>query len=187
MPSLKLILAARANGARSRGPATPEGKRRSSQNAITHGLLSRSVVMENESRSAFDELARQHVDRFQPADAVELGLIEEMATARWRMGRVCAMETRLLENSVAAQPEGDELTRMAAAFAELAKHPGLALMHRYETRLHCIYQRAFQNLLVLRNTVPVDPTITLDMPDIPNEPNPISEHPAELSPPDEPG
>ena len=37
-------------------------------------------------------------------------------------------------------------------------------MHRYETRLHMLYQRALHNLLLLRATVP-------------NEPNPISEQP----------
>ena len=36
-------------------------------------------------------------------------------------------------------------------------------MHRYETRLHLMYQRALHNLLLLRTAV------------IPNEPSPISE------------
>src|ERR1035441_1485559 len=81
MSSLRLTIAARANGARSRGPATPEGKRRSSQNATSHGLLARCIVMENESRTAFEALIAQHCDRLQPADALEFGFIEEMAAA----------------------------------------------------------------------------------------------------------
>ena len=166
MPSLKLTLAARANGARSHGPATPEGKRRSSLNAIRHGLLARCIVMENESRAAFDALLGQHLDRLQPADGVEFGFIEEMAAAYWRMRRAWALETRIFENRVAAQQPGDELDRMAAAFTALAGHPGLGLMHRYETRLHCIYQSALHNLLLLRAAIP-------------NEPNPISEHPGD--------
>jgi len=175
MPSLRLTLAARANGARSNGPATPEGKRRSSQNATRHGLLARCVVMQNESRAGFDALLAQHLDRYQPADGVEFGFIEEMVAAYWRMRRAWALETRIFENRVAAQQPGDELDRMAAAFTDLANQPSLGLMHRYETRLHCIYQRALQNFLLLRAAAPA----------IPNEPNPISEHPAELSPPDE--
>jgi len=164
MSSLRLTLAARANGARSRGPATPEGKRRSSQNAIRHGLLARCIVMENESRTAFDALLAQHLHRLQPADGLEFGFIEEMAAAYWRMRRAWALETRIFENHAKAQPPGDEIDRMAAAFTDPATHSGLALMHRYETRLHCIYQRALHNFLLLRAAIP-------------NEPNPISEHP----------
>jgi hypothetical protein len=154
MPSLKLTLAARANGARSLGPITPEGKRRSSQNAIRHGLLARCIVMENESRASFDALLGQYLDRLQPADGVEFGFIEEMVAAYWRMRRAWAIETRLFENCVAAQPPGDEVDRMAAAFTELAASPGLGLMHRYETRLHCNCQRAIHNILLLRAAIP---------------------------------
>ena len=162
MSSLRLTLAARANGAHSRGPATPEGKLRSSQNATRHGLLACCVVMENEASTAFDALLAEHVDRLQPADALELGFIEEMAAACWRMRRAWALETRIYENHAKAQPPGDEIDRMAAAFTDSATHPGLGLMHRYETRLHCIYQRALHNFLLLRAAIP-------------NEPNPISE------------
>ena len=162
MSSLRLTLASRANGARSRGPATPEGKRRSSQNAIRHGLLARCIVMKNESQTAFEALIAHHCDRLHPADAFEFGFIEEMAAAYWRMRRAWALETRIFENHAKAQPPGDEIDRMAAAFTDPATHPGLGLMHRYETRLHCIYQRALHNFLLLRLAIP-------------NEPNPISE------------
>ena len=40
----------------------------------------------------------------------------------------------------------------------------MALLQRYETRLHMMFQRAFQTLLLVR---------TLE---IPNEPSPISGH-----------
>ena len=168
MSSLRLTLASRANGARSRGPVTPEGKRRSSQNATRHGLLARCIVMENESQTAFEALLAQHLDRLRPADALEFGFIEEMAAAYWRMRRAWALETRIFENHAKAQPPGDEIDRMAAVFTDPAAHPGLGLINRYETRLHCIYQRALHNFLLLRAAIP-------------NEPDPISEHPDESS------
>ena len=167
MSSLRLTLASRANGARSLGPATPQGKRRSSQNAIRHGLLARCIVMENESSTAFEALLVQHCDRLQPADSLEFGFIEEMTAAYWRMRRVWALETRIYENHAKAQPPGDEIDRMTAVFTDPATHAGLGLMHRYETRLHCIYQRALHNFLLLRAVIP-------------NEPDPISEHPDDL-------
>jgi len=164
MSSLRQTLASRANGARSLGPATPQGKRRSSQNATTHGLLARCIVMENESTAAFEALVAHLCDRLQPADALEFDFIEEMAAANWRMRRAWALERRIYENHAKAQPPGDEVDRMTVAFTDPATHPGLGLMHRYQTRLNCMYQRALHNFILLRAAIPIEPI-------------PISEHP----------
>src|SRR5580658_11342320 len=104
MSSFRKILSSRANGARSRGPSTPQGKQRSSQNALYHGLLARCVVLENESGETFETLLTQHLDRLRPVDGVEFGLIEEMVASHWRMRRAWAMETRMLDNEIALQP-----------------------------------------------------------------------------------
>jgi hypothetical protein len=174
MMSLRRINASRANAARSTGPITPEGKERSSANAIRHGLLAKCVVLENESGPCFDDLVAQHTERFAPADGVEFGMIEEMAAAYWRMRRAWAIENRLMEKALRNQPPGDEAARIAAAFSELAATPELNLLHRYEARLHRIYQRALFNLALLGECK------------LPNEPSPISEHlpnPEDSSPP----
>ncbi|MCE5307115.1 MAG: hypothetical protein LLG20_05695 [Acidobacteriales bacterium] len=161
MSSLRRILSSRANGARSRGPVTPEGKARSSRNSIRHGLLAKCVVLSNESPAGFQELHDQFVNRFGPADGVEEGLLEEMVSAYWRLRRAWAIETRLLDDSLADQPPGDELGRMADAFKSLASRPELALIHRYEARLHAISQRALYNFLLLRaGDMPNEPTRT---------------------------
>ena len=165
MSSLRKIESARANGARSHGPVTAEGKQRSAQNAMRHGLLARCVVLDNEAREGFDALFELHLDRLQPADGVEFGFIEEMVSSYWRMRRAWAIETRLLQKRLDDQPGADELSRLAGAFENLAASQSIGLIHRYETRLHCMYQRALKNLLLLRKA------------GMPNEPNPISEHP----------
>ena len=177
MPSsLRRILASRANGARSQGPSTPQGKQRSSQNAIRHGLLARCIVLDKESRASFEALLTQHLDRLQPADGVEFGMVEEMVASYWRMRRAWAIETRLLEDAANAQGESDPVGSIAAAFTSLAASPALALMHRYETRLHLVYQRSLHNLLLLRTLA------------VRNEPNPISgqSDPVPLDPADAP-
>ncbi|HXM45183.1 MAG TPA: hypothetical protein VN924_28350 [Bryobacteraceae bacterium] len=168
--SNRRIRASRANGARSRGPRTAGGKARSSQNAIRHGLLAKCVVMAGESSPGFDALLYQHQARFAPADGVDQGYVEEMAAATWRIRRAWAMETRLFDDAVAAQPPGDERGRMAAALGRLAPRPEFALLQRYETRLHMHYQRALHNFLLVRAAC------------IPNEPSPIPEHSAPIAP-----
>ena len=169
MSSLRRINASRANGRLSKGPATSDGQGRSSANAIRHGLLAKCVVLENESGPCFDHLVTEHTRRFAPADGVEFGMIEEMAAAYWRMRRAWAIENRLMEKALRHQPPGDEAARIADAFAELAASPELNLLHRYETRLHRIYQRALYNLALLGEA------------ELPNEPSPISGHLARRS------
>jgi len=83
--SMRRIRSSRANGARSRGPRSPQGKAHSSQNAVRHGLLSKCVVMAGESGQGFDALLQQHLARFAPADGVDQGYIEEMVVAAWRI------------------------------------------------------------------------------------------------------
>ena len=104
MSSLRRTISSRANGALSKGPITPAGKTRSSRNATRHGLMAKCVVLENESREGFDSMQSEFVARFAPTDGVELGLVEEMLSAFWRQRRAWAIETRLMDNAISAQP-----------------------------------------------------------------------------------
>ncbi len=186
MSSLRKVLSSRANGALSPGPSTPEAKRISSQNALYHGLFARCVVLESESREAFDTLMGQHLDRLKPFDGVELGMVEEMVAAHWRLRRAWAMETRILDNAIAGQTEPQSgadpadpadaadavLDCMAKAIASPAAAASITLMYRYETRLHLMYQRALHNLLLLR-------AADQRYPRVQNDPSPICEHSGE--------
>jgi hypothetical protein len=171
MSSLRRTQSSKANGALSKGPSTPEGKERSSLNALRHGLCAKCIVLDHESRENFLILLQQHVDRFRPADGVEFGMIEEMCAAYWRQRRAWAIETALLDKQIALHPDGANAERMAAAFDTLAAAPTLPLLHRYEARQHTMYQRALRTFIMLR-------TVKL-----PNDPSPISEHPPDLIPP----
>ncbi len=169
MSSLRRVKSSRANGARSKGPSTPAGKERYSLNAMRHGLCAKCVVVEGESRENFLILLQQHVDRFRPAGEVEFGMIEEMCASYWRQRRAWSLETGMFNKQMANQSDGSMMDRMVVAFDTLAASPSLSLLHRYETRLHLMYQRALRTLIVLR---------TVDRPndDMPNDPSPISEH-----------
>jgi hypothetical protein len=153
MSSLRRILSSRANGALSKGPKTAGGKLRSSANALRHGLLAKCVVLDNESSEGFESSLADFIARFQPADGVEFGIIEEMLSAMWRQRRAWAIETRLMNSAIAGQPDtaGGEIERLTAAFTNLAGQPHLELIHRYESRLHRMFQRALNNLALVRS------------------------------------
>jgi hypothetical protein len=92
MATDKQIAAARANGARSRGPKTPEGKARSARNATRHGDLSRTVLLKGESREGFEQLVGVIYDALKPANAFDELLIGKMAAAHWRQLRILNRE-----------------------------------------------------------------------------------------------
>lgn len=151
---------ARANGAKSRGPVTPEGLAKSSRNSLSHGLSAQSVVLPAESSEEFQILLNAHIHQFQPANHVEMELVRVMVIARWRLRRILAIETSLLANELVRRAEdiddefsemtGDE--RLAWVFQRLADNgQSLALLARYEGTLGRAFDRAFKQLNVLRS------------------------------------
>ncbi len=150
MISEKHSQAARSNGARSRGPVTPQGKATSSRNATRHGLLAKIVVLSNEDETLFEANVDQLIARFNPADQVEMAAVEEMAAAHWRLRRNMAIEHAIIESGIASHPANDSFQQSAAAFSDPASGTTLARLQRYETRLQNIYQRAARTLTLLR-------------------------------------
>ena len=92
MPTDKQITASRANGARARGPKTPEGKARSARNSTRHGLLARVLLLEGESRDRCDELVRTLNASLNPRTSIDELLIGKMAAAHWRQMRIWTLE-----------------------------------------------------------------------------------------------
>jgi hypothetical protein len=162
MISEKRSQAARINGARSRGPITPEGKAISARNALRHGLLAKTVVLSNERPETFEALFYLLIERFSPVDDVELSAIEEMAAAHWRMRRVMNMEHAILDAAILVDPH----KRTAAAFSDPANQTTLLLLQRYEARFQNMYHRALRSLILLRKL----PLRTAE----PNEPNDLN-------------
>ena len=150
---------------------------------MQHGLLAQCLLFSGEDAANFEILVQNHDRRFQPADGIEFGMIEEMCAAYWRLHRVWTIETHTLEHQFAIQPPGEPLDRLTNASHELAALPGTALMQRYETRLQNMYARAIRTFKLLK-TIPFPPRND-DFPDpenapnteLPKEPSPTNEHP----------
>jgi hypothetical protein len=159
MRTQKQIEAARRNGAKSRGPVTPEGKARSAQNRRIHGLSGNVVVLQNESDDAFTALRDSYAQIYAPANAAEANLVMHIASAQWRLQRCIVMETAAMDHEMDRQRADiaeryvtmDEPTRTMLAFTSLVEEgPGLTALDRYETRLQRTIQRASAELRELQ-------------------------------------
>ena len=74
--------ASRANGAKSKGPVTPQGKRNSSRNRTRHGMFADTIVLEGEDKSQFLEMLEDLFAEYQPRTRMESMLVEVLAAAR---------------------------------------------------------------------------------------------------------
>jgi hypothetical protein len=90
--------ASRRNGAKSRGPKTPEGRARSRLNAIKHGMrAAMHVVLPDENAVEFRALQEALLDELAPEGALQLVLARRVAVAAWRLARADRMEIELFE------------------------------------------------------------------------------------------
>ena len=135
--------AARANGAKSHGPVTDEGKAKAAMNALRHGLTAATLVLTTEEKGKFDELLGAYIDEYQPATQTESDLVQEITVSKWLQRRCWALQTALLdvtmdrmEDDIDAEfKEIPNATRTALAFAKEANEGGaLALLNRYAGR-----------------------------------------------------
>jgi len=139
------IESAHINGAKSRGPKTVEGKRRSSANARKHGLASKTIAPDPASFAEINVAAAQYVVEFRPASPGELLLIDQMAVAKIRQRQAWAAETAAWNRALAAH-DGC----IATAFLSLAESNDLACILRYETGFSRQYHRALKQFLAIR-------------------------------------
>src|SRR5712691_2511518 len=101
MPSELKSETARANGAKSRGPTTAAGREKSSRNSLRHGFTSRStIVLECENTEEFKEMLADYKATYQPANAAESDLVDQMVAARWRIRRIWTVETTLIDAEI---------------------------------------------------------------------------------------
>jgi hypothetical protein len=176
------IEASRANGRRSQGPVTPEGKARSSQNAFRHGLLATCVVLADEEAPYFQLYLDQHIARFLPADDVEMNVVEEMVSAAWRERRSTGLQTMFFDIGLPdGESSGNEAQDILDSVNKLAESPAVRLLHRYEVHYHRVYHRCLDSLIKLQKSRPIIPAEP-DIPNepkrpVPNEPEPASEAP----------
>jgi hypothetical protein len=146
-----LAAISRANGAKSNGPVTEEGKARSSQNSLKHGLFSTTVVLPHENQEEFDQLHQSISNDIRPVSALERDLVQEMAASRWRLRRLQEMESALFlkatrEHMEALGAGADPAEARMLAYAGIAGSQSFRTLARYANQLRRAYEKAKDEL-----------------------------------------
>jgi hypothetical protein len=139
MTTQKQIDANRRNGQKSTGPRTAEGRATSARNCpfLKHGLTAQQVTVFDEKPEDFVRFHQELHEALTPVDAVDVQLIEQIASNWWRLRRAYRSEAKLLTHA----GEGDHI---GAAFISMTKEvQGLS---RYETALRRAGQHALHEL-----------------------------------------
>jgi hypothetical protein len=120
--------ASRANGAKSKGPRTAEGKARASQNALKHGICAtKFLLLPDDSRAEFAALESALLEDLRPEGVVQTLLARRLIAAAWRLARADRLEFELLIGDDPRKGPGHVLTRDGGAeraFATLVRYRG---------------------------------------------------------------
>jgi len=109
MATEKQIEANRRNALKSRGPRTQEGKDRSRQNALKHGLTAETLgVLPNEDPSLFEGRVDSWLRDLGVRNEVEDALIRRAATQSWKLERFDRCEASISTKRIHDQAEVDQ-------------------------------------------------------------------------------
>lgn len=146
----KQLAARRANAQKSTGPRTPEGKARSSRNAVKHGFFAQTALLYYESPEDFVALRDSYIAEYAPQGPTEMHFVMEMANAQYRLRRVRGMEADLIQKLITRDLPARGLSTgemQAEALRTLADSSHvLLLLQRYEVMFRRQYERALRLL-----------------------------------------
>ena len=94
------IKANQENAKKSTGPATSEGKQRSSMNAMVHGIFSKIPLLPGENQEQIKLLEDEIIKAYQPTDAMEYHLVQRIYLTCIRQIRLREAEAAKLEISM---------------------------------------------------------------------------------------
>ena len=156
------INANRENAKKSTGPRTPEGKERSSKNALKHGLLAQDSVIPGEDPAEFDRHLTLYEDTYNPANYVERELVLQIADSAWRMRRLSRIEATVMTAGIERtrvhqetyRPErmraGHEGKLQLLGASMLAGTKLLNDLARYDGHLNRRFHRAVELMIKIR-------------------------------------
>ena len=135
--SLRQAEANRSNAQHSTGPRTEEGKRRSCQNARSHGLTGQIRLLPLPERTAAQAFCDPLIASLSPAGPHEQQLATSIAQAHWRLNRARDIEENLFAAQINLQPDLAETVTEGALIAECFAGQSMtfARLTMYEQRI----------------------------------------------------
>jgi hypothetical protein len=105
------------------GPKTPEGKSRSSKNALTHGLRAKKIenAVPAEMRRQYETLRRDYQTEYKPQGAIENTLFDMLIFAAWQLYKVreMALWTAIDLGTQGSFGQSEKLSRYRASHERL--------------------------------------------------------------------
>src|SRR5580700_3015509 len=135
---------------------TPEGKVRSSMNALRHGLTARVVVLPAEDMDAYKKFSLEMVDSLDAQTPVERQFAQTVVDNQWRINRIRSIEDGMLglgHEEAAGDFDADRVEIHAAMTAARAfRHDSKSFVNLsiYEQRLHRSQKEALRQLRELQ-------------------------------------
>jgi hypothetical protein len=138
------------------GEETASGRKRSSMNALRHGLTARVVVLPSEDLAAYQAFSKEIVDSLDPQTPVERQFAQTVADNQWRINRIRSIEDGMLgmghfEAAGDFDADNPEIhAAMTAARAFRADSKAFVNLSIYEQRLHRSMKEALRQLKELQ-------------------------------------
>ena len=106
------IRANQQNAQKSSGPTSVEGKKKSSMNAVTHGIFSNIAILPGEDEAFIQKLREDILATYQPQDTMERCLVDRISIAMLRQVRLCEAEAAKLRMSMRPEILAESLSQI---------------------------------------------------------------------------
>jgi hypothetical protein len=156
----------RENAKKSTGPKTKEGKAKSAQNAVTHGLTARYEVITTEDQQEYDFFRKEMIDHLNPIDPMQYRLADRIVSLSWRLKRAEIMHDRTIEDLLQKDIDclyddmddyridenlpGDVLALGHMAESDFSGHRVLDRLIMYERRIENSLYKTMKELKILK-------------------------------------
>lgn len=148
MPSLKQLAANRANARKSTGPRTPEGKARSSQNALKSGLYAQGLIIGYELASDLEALIAQFTDEYHPTTPTERSLVDQLIHYEWLLRRYRWLDTEVWK--AAEKRCSVEMRQVSPHGYSFTDTPAISRVHRERRGIQRMYRETLAELRLVR-------------------------------------